>query len=315
MPFSLNDIPNLAGKVAVVTGATGGLGFETAQALAGEGANVIVAARNPKKGAEALAAIRGRHPAALVDFIPVDLASLASVKQFAATVAAKHRAIHILVNNAGVMAPPRRQTTADGFELQFGTNYLSHFALTARLLPQLIAGQARVVSLASVAARGARIHFDDLQATKRYIPFVTYGQSKLAMLMFAYELQRRSDAAGWGLTSIGAHPGVSRTDLMANGPGQAGIMRTPVARGVTNFFMNIFAQSVEDGALPQIFAATSPAAKAGGYYGPANMNEYKGPVTAAKPPPAALDTTAAARLWTVSQELTQLPFAVDRTVA
>ena len=314
MSFSLNDIPDLSGKVAVVTGATGGLGFETAKALAGKGANVIVAGRNRRKGDEALAAIRAAHRAATISFGEVDLGSLASVARFANELAA-HPAIHILVNNAGVMAPPRRQTTTDGFELQLGTNYLSHYALTARLLPQLIAGKARVVSLASIAARGAGIHFNDLQAERRYIPFVSYGQSKLAMLMFAYELQRRSDAAGWGLGSIAAHPGVSRTNLIANGPGQGSLMGSALAKGVTDFFMNIFAQSVEDGALPQIFAATSPAARPGGYYGPANMGEYKGPVTDAKPPRAALDTAVAGRLWDVSQQLTGLSFQTDRKAA
>ncbi len=315
MSFTVENIPDQTGKLAVITGATGGLGYETALALAGAGATVILTGRNAEKGAAALSGIRAIHPKADIAYDTLDLARLSSVAEFADRIAQQRNRIDILVNNAGVMAPPKRQVTADGFEMQFGTNYLGHFALTARLLPQLIAGKARVVSLSSVAARGARIDFDDLQATRRYTPFVSYGQSKLAMLMFAFELQRRSDFAGWGLTSIGAHPGVSRTSLIENGPGQGGAMRFAVVKFFAGLAMNIMAQSAADGALPQLFAATAPEARPGGYYGPANMGEYKGPVTTAKPPQPALDVAAAGRLWAASQQLTQLPFSIDRTGA
>ena len=315
MSFTVENIPDQAGKLAIITGATGGLGYETALALAGAGATVILTGRNSEKGAAALAGIRSIHPQADIVYDTLDLAHLSSVAAFTDRIAQQRKRIDILVNNAGVMATPKPQVTAEGFEMQFGTNYLGHFALTARLLPQLIAGKARVVSLSSIAARGARIDFDDLQATKRYTPFVSYGQSKLAMLMFAFELQRRSDAGGWGVTSIGAHPGISRTSLIANGPGQGGAMRLAVVKFFSGLAMNIMAQSAADGALPQIFAATALEARPGGYYGPADMGEYRGPVAAAKPPQSALDVAAAARLWAASEQLTHLPFPTDRKAA
>ncbi len=187
---------------AVVTGASGGLGYETALALAGSGHEVVLTARNPAKGDLALHRIRAAWPAARVSFAVLDMASLASVAAFAAGVVGP---VGLLVNNAGVMAPDRRQVTPDGFELQMGTNYFGHFTLTARLLPRLIEGRARVVQVSSLAHRHARIDFDDLQGERRYRPWTQYGQSKLAMLMFALELDRRARAAGWPIVSVAAH--------------------------------------------------------------------------------------------------------------
>jgi len=199
--WTTNDIPPQRGRSVVVTG-TGGLGFQDALALARAGAEVIIAGRNPSKGAAAVAAIRKEVPNADVCFEVVDLASLSSVAAFGARLRADRTSLDLLINNAAVMTPPRRKVTADGFELQFGTNYLGHFALTAQLLPLLRKGtQPRVVNVSSVAARNGRINFEDLQSSAGYRPLPVYSDSKLASLMFALELQRRSDAAGWGLTS------------------------------------------------------------------------------------------------------------------
>ena len=302
--WTIADIPSQAGNTAVITGATGGLGFETALALAGAGASVVLTGRNDAKGRQAIEKIRSRFPDAKISYETLDLASLASVADFAARFAAVHGSLDLLINNAGVMALPKRQTTADGFEMQFGTNYLGHYALTARLLPLLRRGhQPRVVNLSSLAHRSGRIDFDDLQGAKSYNPFKAYCQSKLAMLIFAFELQRRSDAAGWGLISNAAHPGFARTDLMANGPGTEGLM------GLFGKMLQPFAShSAAAGALPTLFAATSPAAKAAGYYGPNGFYEMKGPPSPAKIMPRAKDAAVNARLWDVSAALTGVTF-------
>jgi NAD(P)-dependent dehydrogenase (short-subunit alcohol dehydrogenase family) len=308
MAFALTDLPDLHGQTAVITGATGGLGYETALALAGAGASVTLTGRNAKKGADALAAIRNIHPRADISYEPLDLASLRAVAAFATHFKSHNRKLDILVNNAGVMAPPSRQETADGFELQFETNYLSHFALTAHLLPLLRAAHGRVVSLSSVAARRGRIDFDDLQAHGSYVPFVSYSQSKLATLMFGYELQRRSEAAGWGINSIIAHPGVAQTALVANGMGSGGTLVSSITARAASFFISIFGQSQKAGALPQIFAAASPQAAQGGYYGSTGFQEIRGPVGVATPPARALDVAAGSRLWRTSEDLLKIWF-------
>lgn len=303
--FTLDDIPDLTGKLAVVTGATGGLGLETALGLAGAGAEVVLVGRNPSKGRDAAALIRARHPAANVWFEQVDLASLASVKDFADEMLTEARPIDILVNNAGVMALPTRQVTNDGFEMQFGTNYLSHFALTARLLPLLRAGKARVVQLASIAHKGGHIRLDDLNYESGYKAWPVYQQSKLAMLMFAIELQRRSDANGWGLTSVAAHPGFARTDLIANGQGAGG---SSMFGTVTRLLERFVSHSAADGALPTLMAATDPAVTPGGYYGPQGFQDLTGPPGPAVVRPQALDANVAAKLWAASERLTDVNF-------
>jgi NAD(P)-dependent dehydrogenase (short-subunit alcohol dehydrogenase family) len=309
MSYSERDIPNLAGKTAVVTGATGGLGYETARMLAEHGARVILAGRNADKGAAALSGIRAKAPKSDIAFEKVDLGSLASVAAFADRLLAAGYPIDILVNNAGVMTPPTRQTTSDGFELQFGTNYLSHFALTARLLPLLKAATApRVVSLSSIAARQGQIDFGNLQS-EDYRPMVAYSQSKLACLMFAFELQRRSDANGWGITSTAAHPGIARTDLIVNGMGDA----SPAAF-VRRYMSFVFAP-VPQAALPSLFAATAHAAVPGGYYGPKGFQEIRGKVGVANTPNAALDTAVARRLWDISGELAGVTFSTATALA
>lgn len=300
-----SDIPSQHGRTAVVTG-TGGLGFQDALALARAGANVILAGRSPAKGAAAVNQICRSIPGAKVTFGPLDLASLNSIEAFGKDLRRSHDCLDLLINNAAVMTPPTRQITSDGFELQFGTNYLGHFALTAQLLPLLRnADQPRVVSLSSVAARNGEIQFDNLQSELSYKPMVAYSQSKLACLMFALELQRRSDAAGWGIRSIAAHPGISRTDLIPNGAGENSV--AGVARRVLWFLFQPAAQ----GALPTLFAATSSQARGGAYYGPNKLGETRGYPAVAKVPSQALDRDSAGRLWIESQRLTGVRFAMD----
>jgi NAD(P)-dependent dehydrogenase (short-subunit alcohol dehydrogenase family) len=297
-PWTASDIPSQIGRNAVITG-TGGLGYETALALARAGGHVVIAGRSRSKGAAAVAGIRERVPNAIVRFEPVDLANLPSIADFGARLRSGLDNLDLLINNAGVMMPPQRQTTADGFELQFGTNYLGHFALTAQLLPLLRTGrQARVVNVSSVAARNGAIDFEDLQAERRYKPMVVYSQSKLANLLFSFELQRRSVAGGWGVSSIAAHPGISRTDLIPNGAGRVSL------HGFFRTFLWFLFQPAAQGAWPTLFAATSPQAAGGAYYGPDKLNETRGAPTLAKIPAKAADARAAARLWELSEQLT-----------
>src|SRR5437588_194623 len=301
MAGSQVDIPSQLGRTAVVTGATGGLGYETALVLARAGAEVILTGRDDGKGQSAIEKIGHEVSGARIAFEPLDLASLASITDFAQRMQAR-QSLDLLINNAGVMALPRRQTTADGFEMQFGTNHLGHFALTARLMPLLRrASGARVVSLSSLAHRTGLIDFDDLQGARIYSPWKAYGQSKLACLMFALELQRRSDTAGWKVTSNAAHPGFARTNLFAGGPG--GLVSL-----ATDFAAPFFGHSAADGARPILFAATSPQAKPGAYYGPGGIGELRGAPATALVMPRARDATAAARLWDISGKLTGTTF-------
>jgi len=295
------EIPSQLGKTAVVTGSTGGLGYETVLALARAGADIILAGRDDRKGQSALDTISREVIGARIRYEHLDLASLASIADFAQRMQVR-QSLDLLINNAGVMALPRRQTTADGFEMQFGTNYLGHFALTARLMPLLRrASGPRVVSVSSLAHRTGSIDFGDLQGTRLYSPWKAYGQSKLACLMFALELQRRSDAAGWNLTSNAAHPGFSRTNLFASGPG--GLLSV-----ATDFAAPFFGHSAADGARPILFAATSPQAKPGAYYGPGGFGELRGAPAPALITPRARDAATAARLWDVSEKLTGTSF-------
>ncbi len=297
------DIPPQKGRSAVVTG-TGGLGYEDALALARAGCEVILAGRDPRKGAISVNRIRRDVAGAKIRFEELDLAELKSIAGFADRVSKQRNSLDILINNAGVMVPPQRRTTANGFELQFGTNYLGHFALTAHLLPLLRAGSdPRVISLSSVAAPAGAINFEDLNAETNYEPMPVYSQSKLACLMFAFELQRRSDAGAWGIRSVASHPGVSRTDLLHNGPGRWS------AHGIARTFLPFLFQPVAQGALPTLYAATSPDAVPGGYYGPDRLAETRGFPTMAKVPPQALDEAVAARLWEVSEAMTGVRFA------
>jgi len=309
-PWSVADIPSQSGKLAVVTGATGGLGYETALALARAGAEVLVTGRNAEKGRVAIEQIKRAVPSAEVRFAMLDLASLASVRAFAANMITNGRPLDLLINNAGVMDLPTRRLTEDGFELQFATNHLSHFALTALLLPLLRKAQApRVVNVSSLAHRGGKIDFRNLQAERKYNSWAAYQQSKLANLLFTFELQRRSDAYGWGLMSNTAHPGYARTELIPNGPGTGGLKG--IGMKVLGSFMS---HSAAAGALPTLFAATSPQAAPNGYYGPNGFYELKGPVALARVFPQAKDETVARKLWEVSEQLTGIKWpAMDQT--
>lgn len=296
--WAVADIPAQDGRVVVVTGGTSGIGFETAKALAAAGAQVVIAARNAERGAEAVAAIRGDTPDAVVRFESLDLSDLASVRGFARRLDASLPRIDVLVNNAGIMEPPRRGESADGYEMQFATNYLGHFALTAELLPLLRkAPSPRVVNLSSIAARRGEIQFDDPQFVRDYDPGDAYQQSKLASLMFALELQRRSDAAGWGIRSIASHPGVSRTNLQANN----GVVRQLLG--------HLLLQPAARGALPTLYAAAAPDARGGHYYGPTGVMELRGPLGLARVPAAATDDAASERLWDMSETLAGVRFA------
>lgn len=300
--WTASNMPSQKGRLAVVTG-TGGLGYEDALALVQSGAEVIIAGRSADKGAQAVSQIRSLLPSAQVRFEPLDLASLRSVAAFCQRLSAQTDHLDLLINNAGVMMPPRRLETEDGFEVQMGTNYLGHFALTAGLMPLLRkADQARVISLSSVAARNGVIDFNDLNAERSYDPMRVYSQSKLACLMFALELHHRSEAAGWGVASMASHPGVARTDLLHNAPGRHSAM------GFTRSALWFLFQPVWQGALPTLFAATSPLARSGGYYGPDGLSEVRGYPTEARIPKAALDAKACARLWDASQALTGVTF-------
>lgn len=295
------DIPNQAGKLAVVTG-PGGLGYETALELARAGATVVLAGRNPATGQASVDRVKAAVPGADIRFGRLDLADLKSVAAFSDELVHQGRPVSILVNNAGVMMPPQRKTTADGFELQMGTNYLGHFALAARLLPLLTAGKARVVSVSSISARPGKIRFDDMQFARSYNPSAAYSQSKLAMILFAYELQRQSDTHGWSLTSVAAHPGVSRTDLIDKGMGSGS------AAGFVTRLLPFIRQPASRGALPQLMAATAPEVKPGGYYGPDGMQEVRGYPIELAGPPQARDRAVAERLWETSEQLTRVRF-------
>jgi NAD(P)-dependent dehydrogenase (short-subunit alcohol dehydrogenase family) len=305
-------VPDLSGKLAVVTGANSGLGLGLATRLSAAGADVIMAIRNRAKGEAAVQQIRATVPNAKLTIKNLDLSSLASVKALGEELAAEGRPIDILLNNAGVMQPPNRETTADGFELQFGSNHLGHFALTGHLLPLLRAASSpRVTSLSSVAARTGGINFDDLQWEKRYNATQAYSQSKSANLMFAIELDRRSREGGWGIVSNAAHPGLCKTNLQLSGPSQGKDSPTllerfyRVSRQLTPFMW----QEIDEGILPALYAATSPAAKGEAFYGPRGLLELAGGgVTDAKIPGRCHDENDCTRLWEISEQLTGVTY-------
>lgn len=305
------DIPSLAGKRILITGANSGIGYHAALKLARKGAHVMLACRDRQRGEAALARLDADSPAH-TELVILDLASLASVRSFAEKELAQRRPLHILINNAGVMAPPKRLETADGFELQFGTNVLGHFALTALLMPALeqaaaeSADRPRVVTLASIAHKRGRLNFDDLQSTKRYSPMRAYQQSKLADLMFAFELDRRLRAADSGVMSVAAHPGVANTNLFQVGDYSA---FEKTARNLVGHVIGIVLNTDSEGALPTLYAATARDVEDGGYYGPQGFQEMRGDdVGPAKVAPQARDIVAAGRLWHVCEDLTGIKF-------
>ncbi len=300
---SQQDIPDLSGKTALVTGATSGVGLETARMLATAGAHVILCGRNEDKGVAAIRDIAAGTPRGTVEFERFDMADLAEVAAGAARIGATHARIHILVNNAGVMMPPERKTTADGFELQFGTNHLAHYALTGRLLPLLQASRARVVSVSSNAAWRGRMRFEDLQFEQGYVPWAAYAQSKLANLLFARQLQRLSEQSGWGLHCVSAHPGLASTGLVASGMGSGALARA------ARVFYSLLAQSAEAGAMPIVAAAVEAELKPLDFIGPSGIGGWRGKPKLVGRPPTADDDAAAERLWAVSENLTNLRYA------
>lgn len=312
-------VPDLTGKLAVVTGSNSGLGLGVAQRLAAAGANVIMAVRNQSKGQAAAQRIRTAVPSASVVLKQLDLASLASVAALGLELNAEGRPIDILVNNAGVMQPPQREATSDGFELQFGSNHLGHFALTAHLLPLLRAGHARVVSLSSLAARFGRINFadpnfSDPRQKSRYSPTLAYCQSKLATLMFAFELSRLSGKHGWGLTSNAAHPGLTKTNLQLAGPSQGRRTSTMLTRFYQFSWrtMPFMWQEISAGIVPVLYSATDPNAYGCAFYGPQGFMEMiGGGVTEAKIPSAAKDIDDCRALWRLSEKLTGISYCAD----
>lgn len=304
MAWNVERMPSLRRKLAIVTGATSGIGAETALGLAKAGARVILASRNAAKGAEVLEWIRSNHPMANVGFEILDLSSLASVQDFAERISWAESRIDLLVNNAGVMAIPDRMVTEDGFEMQLGANYLGHFALTLRLLPRLLAAPAaRVVTVSSLAHCSGRIHLDDLQLERGYRPWAAYCQSKLATLIFALELERRARSAGWELTSNAAHPGYARTGLQSTGP-RMGRGRPGALERAIRMLEPLLSQSAAEGALPTLLAATAPEAEGGAMYGPSGFYEMKGPPGRAEISDHATDPEVGARLWEMSERLT-----------
>ncbi|BCL80252.1 short-chain dehydrogenase [Ktedonobacteria bacterium brp13] len=302
--WTTRDIPNLEGRVAIVTGANSGLGLETVRALAAHGAHIVLATRNAERGQQALQLVQSEVPGANLEVASLDLASLRSVREFAAHFLATHDRLDLLFNNAGVMAIPRRETE-DGFEMQFGTNHLGHFALTGLLLPLLLkTPESRVIVLTSMARTMGRIDFDNLQGTSSYSRWGAYGQSKRADLLFGYELQHRLQASGASTISVVAHPGYAKTELQTT---SATLSNANIEMFFYRNFDRLIAQSAAMGTLPQLYAATAQNIFGGELVGPAGMvrgypkidrrarKEYNRPV--------------AARLWDVSTKLTGVDFA------
>jgi NAD(P)-dependent dehydrogenase (short-subunit alcohol dehydrogenase family) len=291
-----NDIPDLSGKVAIVTGANSGIGYETARALAHKGAHIVMACRNLEKATVAAEQIRGEDPAGTVDVMELDLGDLDSVHRFAAAFQDRFARLDLLINNAGIMMPPYGKT-AQGFETQFGVNHLGHFALTGLLLDLIVQTPgSRVVTVSSTAHRFGGIDFDDLQwAEKEYRPNPAYGQSKLANLLFTYELQRKLQSAGSKTLSVAAHPGWTETNLQQHA-------------GTISFLNRFFAQDPPMGALPTLYAATGPDVEGGDYYGPSGFIEMRGHPKKVKSNGPSHDQATAERLWAISEELTDITY-------
>ena len=296
--FDLTKIASQKGKTAIVTGANTGIGFETAQALVEKNAHVIMACRNLQKAQVAKANILTKFPKASIEMIQLDLNSLQSVRDFVTEFSKNHQKLDLLINNAGLMIPPLMRTK-DGFESQLGVNYLGHFLLTGLLLPVLEKG-ARVISLSSIAHRNAQINFKDLNSEKSYSRFKAYGQSKLACLMFAYELDRRLKKKGSTVKSIAAHPGVSNTELARYVPKVFYFLLYPLFMMMT--------QSPENAALPSLYGALVEDLKGGEYIGPTSRNEMKGNPGIVGSEPQSHDEEAAKKLWEVSEELTNIHY-------
>jgi NAD(P)-dependent dehydrogenase (short-subunit alcohol dehydrogenase family) len=309
--FTANDIPSQQGRRVLITGANSGIGYEAALELARHGAEVILPARSLDKANDAIARIRREVPGAILTPCLLDLASLASVRSFAAFIAENFpgQSLDLLINNAGVMAVPQRELTVDGHERQFATNYLGPFLLTALLYSHLKPQQGtRIVTVSSGVTNQGKIEFDNLQSERVYKPmFGAYSQSKLADLIFQLELQRRLTASGSPILSVGGHPGYAITNLQTSGP--AGVV--PLGFRIVEMILKPLAsQDAAHGALPTLYAASSPAVAPGGYYGPNGFQELKGYPVPARIAPAAKDVGLAKRIWTETERLTGVTFTV-----
>lgn len=301
--WTAQDIPDQSGRVALVTGANSGLGYHTALELARRGARVVVASRSDVRGKEAVARIIAEVPDADLDLRGLDLADLANIRSFADGIVSSYPSLDLLINNAGVMAIPR-QLTADGFEMQFGTNHLGHFALTGLLLPSLLATKdARIVTVSSTAHKPGRINFDDLMAEQRYRKWNVYSNTKLANLLFTYELQRKLAAAKASVIAVAAHPGTSATNLVTVSAQDNIIKRIVMPAGA-----RLISQSAAKGALPQLYAATAPDVKGGEYFGPNGIAESFGYPKRVDSIAASKDLKTADRLWSVSEKLTGVTY-------
>lgn len=298
--FNIKALPLGTDKVAIVTGANTGLGYETSLQLAERGYSVIMACRNKGKAMAAMGKIMGKYPEAKLKFLPLDLNRLEAVREFAKQFLDKYERLDLLINNAGIMMPPY-ELTPDGFESQMGVNYLSHFLLTGLLLECMEkTPNARVVTLSSLAHRWGDIFFDDLDFSRGYDPKKAYGQSKLACLMFSYELQRRLDSHGYHVASLAAHPGISATELGRHMP--------KVGQMLAKIIGPLFMQAADKGALPTLRAALDPYAHGGEYYGPNGYREYKGDPVKVDSDENSKDLVKANRLWELSEELTGLDY-------
>ncbi len=303
-------VPDLTGRRAVITGASDGIGLGIATRFAAAGADVVMPVRNRSKGEAAAATIREQHPDATITLLDLDLSSLASVAALGEMLQREGTPIHHLVNNAGVMTPPDRQVTQDGFELQLGTNHLGHFALTAHLLPLLRAGHGRVTSQTSIAARSGTIDWDDLGSEESYHAGRAYKQSKIAVGLFGLELSRRSQDAGWGITSNISHPGVAPTSLLAARPELGRTTDSTEVRVIRWLSAHgLVAGTVATAVLPAVMASTSPSAEDGGFYGPQWPGNAGGPPGEQKLWKPLRSGDDAQRLWSVSEELTGVSFA------
>lgn len=303
--FTVESMPDLSGKIAIVTGANSGLGLEVSKGLASKGAQVIMACRDLTKGEEAVQAIRKEQPAAKLELMALDLADLESVGRFAQEFAQRFSTLHILANNAGVMAIPYRQTK-QGFEMQFGTNHLGHFALTGLLLPTILkTDKARIVTTSSFLHRSGKINFDDLAGKENYSPSKAYSQSKLANLLFAYELQHKLTSIGANAISVASHPGYSATNLQLVGPTMQG---SSFRKNVTLFMNKVMAQSAAMGALPTLYGATAADVQGSEYFGPGGFMGMRGYPKKATSTELSHDKALAEKLWTVSEELTGVKY-------
>ena len=318
--WSAEQIPDQSGRTAVVTGANSGIGLVTARELARQGARVVVACRDTSRGEQAVATMRAElgsgGEAADFQVLALDLASLESVRSFASeAIAALPEGIDLLINNAGVMAPPRKET-ADGFELQFGTNHLGHFALTGLLFDELKKKPgSRVVTVSSNAHKMGKMNFEDLQSEDSYQRWSAYGQSKLANLIFALDLQKRIDEAGLDMKSMGAHPGLAATNLGSAGTGTGNGIVNLLTTPILKVSHALIAQDAEAGALPTLFAAVSPGLAGGSYIGPDGIGEHRGSPTVVAPRKVAHDAEVADRLWAESVELTGVDYDFSAPVA